>query len=91
GDTFAVYKLDRLARSTRQLYEVTDDLDARGVDFVSLADNLDTTTAVGRAMFGMLAVFAEFERNIISDRTKAGLNAAKAKGKVGGRPTISDK
>lgn len=90
GDTFVVYKLDRLARSTRQLYEVTDRLAEQGVAFVSLSDNLDTTTAAGKAMFGMLAVFAEFERNIISDRTHAGLQAARARGRVGGRPTIDD-
>lgn len=90
GDVFAVYKLDRLARSTRQLYEVTDDLSARGVEFVSLSDNIDTTTAAGKAMFGMLAVFAEFERSIIQERTKAGLQAAKKRGRTGGRPTVDN-
>lgn len=90
GDIFVVYKLDRLARSTRQLYEVTDDLASKGVEFVSLSDSIDTTTAAGRAMFGMLAVFAEFERNIISDRTKAGLDAAKKRGRTGGRPTVDE-
>ena len=90
GDVFVVYKLDRLARSTRQLYEVTDDLSARGVEFVSLSDSIDTTTAAGKAMFGMLAVFAEFERSIIQERTQAGLQAARKRGRVGGRPTVDD-
>ncbi|MCU7712983.1 recombinase family protein [Priestia sp. JV24] len=88
GDVFVIYKLDRLARSTKQLYELSDKLKARGVEFVSLNDSIDTTTAAGRAMFGMLAVFAEFERSIIQERTQAGLKAAKKRGRVGGRPTL---
>lgn len=91
GDTFVVYKLDRLARSTRQLYELTDKLQERGAEFVSLNDNIDTTTAAGKAMFGMLAVFAEFERAIIQERTQAGLQAARRRGRVGGRPTLDAK
>lgn len=91
GDTFVVYKLDRLARSTRQLYELTDKLQERGAEFVSLNDKIDTTTAAGKAMFGMLAVFAEFERSIIQERTQAGLQAARRRGRVGGRPTIDEK
>jgi DNA invertase Pin-like site-specific DNA recombinase len=91
GDTFVIYKLDRLARSTKQLYELTDKLQDRGSDFVSLQDNIDTTTAAGRAMFGMLAVFAEFERNMIQERTQAGLQAARRRGKVGGRPALDAK
>lgn len=91
GDTFVVYKLDRLARSTRQLYELTDKLQDRGAEFVSLNDKIDTTTAAGKAMFGMLAVFAEFERSIIQERTQAGLQAARRRGRVGGRPTIDVK
>lgn len=91
GDTFVIYKLDRLARSTKQLYELTDKLKERGADFVSLQDNIDTTTAAGRAMFGMLAVFAEFERNMIQERTQAGLQAARRRGKVGGRPALDAK
>lgn len=88
GDTFVVYKLDRLARSTKELYTITEQLKEKGVEFVSLKDHIDTSTAAGKAMFGMLAVFAEFEREIISERTKAGLNAALKRGKAGGRPTI---
>lgn len=88
GDRFVVYKLDRLARSTKELYQLTDEMTRRGIDFVSIQDSFDTTTPTGRAMFGMLAVFAEFERDIIQQRTKAGLEAAKKRGRLGGRPAI---
>ncbi|ALS77202.1 resolvase [Planococcus kocurii] len=91
GDSFVIYKLDRLARSTRQLYEVTDELEKRGVDFVSLNDKIDTKTAAGKAMFGMLAVFAEFERSIIQERTVAGLQAARKRGRIGGRKPLDTK
>lgn len=89
GDTFVVYKLDRLARSTKELYVITEELKEKGVKFVSLNDNIDTSTAVGKAMFGMLAVFAEFEREIIRERTQAGLEAARKRGRPGGRPVIA--
>lgn len=88
GDRFVVYKLDRLARSTKELYQLTDEMSTRGIDFVSIHDHFDTTTPTGRAMFGMLAVFAEFERDIIQQRTKAGLEAARKRGRLGGRPAI---
>ncbi|MGO1061072.1 recombinase family protein [Planococcus sp. FY231025] len=88
GDIFVIYKLDRLARSTKDLLEITEELAQRGVQFVSINDSLDTTTAAGKAMFGMLAVFAEFERNIIRERTEAGLQAARRRGRTGGRPTL---
>lgn len=91
GDVFAVYKLDRLARSTKELYDLTGTMSKQGVEFVSLSDNFDTTTSTGRAMFGMLSVFAEFERDIISERTRAGLDAARRRGRTGGRPAIDDK
>jgi DNA invertase Pin-like site-specific DNA recombinase len=88
GDTFVIYKLDRLARSTKQPYEIQEDLEKRGVNFVSLSDSIDTNTAVGKAMFGMIAVFAEFEKNLIQERTRAGLEAARKKGHTGGRPPL---
>lgn len=91
GDLFVVYKLDRLARSTKELYELTDQLKEKEVDFVSVHDSFDTSTPTGKAMFGMLAVFAEFERDIIQQRTKAGLEAARKRGRIGGRPAIDDK
>lgn len=88
GDRFVVYKLDCLARSTKELYQLTDDMNARGIDFVSIHDSFDTTTPTRRAMFGMLAVFAEFERDIIQQRTKSGLEAARKRGRLGGRSAI---
>jgi DNA invertase Pin-like site-specific DNA recombinase len=88
GDIFIVYKLDRLARSTKKLIEVSEELEAAGVEFVSLQDNLDTTTAIGRAMFKMIGVIAELERDMIRERTKAGLEAARARGRKGGRPSL---
>ncbi|MGE7273838.1 recombinase family protein [Brevibacillus panacihumi] len=91
GDTFIVYKLDRLARSTLKLIETLDLLNKKGVEFVSLSDNIDTSTAAGKAMFGMMAVFAEFERSIIKERTVAGLEAARARGRKGGRPMTDRK
>lgn len=91
GDVFVVYKLDRLARSTKELYQLTEQLKEKDVEFVSINDNFDTTTPTGKAMFGMLAVFAEFERDIIQQRTRAGLEAARKKGKIGGRPAIDER
>lgn len=91
GDLFVVYKLDRLARSTKELYTLTDRLKEKGVEFASIHDAFDTTTPTGKAMLGMLAVFAEFERDIIQQRTKAGLESARKRGRVGGRPAIDEK
>lgn len=91
GDVFVVYKLDRLARSTKELFKLTGDLNEKKVEFVSIHDAFDTTTPTGKAMFGMLAVFAEFERDIIQQRTKAGLESARKRGRVGGRPSIDEK
>jgi DNA invertase Pin-like site-specific DNA recombinase len=86
GDTLCVWKLDRLGRSTIHLLQMLDDLCKRGVDFQAITQGIDTTTAVGRMLYGQLAVFAEFEREQISERTKAGMRAAKARGKHIGRP-----
>jgi len=86
GDTFVVWNLDRLGRSTFHLLLLLDDLRKREVDFVSLTQGIDTTTSVGRMVYGQLAVFAEFEREQIRERTKAGMAAAKRRGKHVGRP-----
>jgi DNA invertase Pin-like site-specific DNA recombinase len=91
GDALVVYKLDRLARSTKKLIELSEILEQRGIELISIRDNIDTTTAVGRAMFKMLAVIAELERDIISERTMAGLDAARARGRLGGRPRTDKK
>jgi len=89
GDKFVVYKLDRLAKSTKRLIEIAELLPEKGVELVSIQDNIDTGTATGKAMFGMLSVLAEFERDIIRERTMAGLKAARARGRKGGRPKVN--
>ena len=91
GDAVVVWKLDRLGRSLRHLIDLVAGFQESHVNFVSLNDNIDTTTAQGRLIFNIFASFAEFERELISERTKAGLKAAKEKGRVGGRkPGLSD-
>lgn len=86
GDTLVVWKLDRLGRSTLHLLTLLDQLRQRGIDFIAVTQGIDTTTAIGRMVFGQLAVFAEFEREQIRERTKAGMEAARARGKHIGRP-----
>jgi DNA invertase Pin-like site-specific DNA recombinase len=86
GDALVVWKLDRLARSLKQLIETVEDLEARGIGFRSLTEAIDTTSAGGKLVFHIFAALAEFERGIIRERTRAGLDAARARGKVGGRP-----
>ncbi len=86
GDTLIVWKLDRLGRSTLHLLTLLDDLRQRGIDFHIITQGIDTRTALGRMVFGQLAVFAEFEREQISERTKAGMAAAKVRGVHVGRP-----
>jgi DNA invertase Pin-like site-specific DNA recombinase len=85
GDTIVVWKLDRLARSIRHLISVADDLKARGIHFHSLTDNIDTSTASGELHFHMLAALAQFERGIIRERVRAGLERAWSEGKRSGR------
>jgi DNA invertase Pin-like site-specific DNA recombinase len=87
GDTLVVWRLDRLGRSLRHLIEVVTGLDERGVGFRSLRESIDTTTAGGRLVFHLFGALAQFEREIIRDRTVAGLTAARARGRVGGRPS----
>ncbi|KML00560.1 recombinase family protein [Rossellomorea marisflavi] len=89
GDTLVVYKLDRLARSQKQLIEIADRLREEDVELVSISEQLDTRTAIGKAMFGMIGVMAELERNMIRERTAAGLAAARARGRRGGRPKMN--
>lgn len=81
-----VYKLDRFARSSRELILEIQELIDKGIGFISLSDNLDFTNSVGRLHFQILAAFAEFERSLISERTKEGIARAKAQGKKLGRP-----
>ena len=86
GDTLVVWKLDRLARSMKQLIETVEILDERGIGFRSITEAIDTTTPGGRLVFHIFGALAEFERSIIRERTRAGLNAARSRGRVGGRP-----
>lgn len=87
GDQVVVWKLDRLGRSLRDLVDLVALFHEQEVNFVSLHDHIDTTTATGRFTFNIFASLAEFEREIIRERTKAGLDAAKARGRKGGRPS----
>jgi DNA invertase Pin-like site-specific DNA recombinase len=86
GDVLLIWKLDRLGRSLRHLIEVVTDLAQRGIGFKSLQENLDTTTSSGTLVFHMFGALAEFERDLIRERTQAGLIAARARGRLGGRP-----
>ena len=86
GDVLVVWKLDRLARSLRQLIETVEDLDRRKVGLRSLMEAIDTASAGGRLTFHIFGAMAEFERSIIRERTRAGLDAARARGRKGGRP-----
>ena len=90
GDTLVVWKLDRLARSLQHLIEVVSALHAKEVSFRSLQENMDTTTNGGKLIFHVFGALAEFERGIIRERTHAGLAAARARGRVGGRPRVMD-
>src|SRR5215204_5748619 len=86
GDTLVVWRLDRLGRSLRHLIETVTALQEKGIGFKSLIELIDTTTSGGRLVFNIFASHAEFEREIIRERTQAGLQAARARGKTGGRP-----
>ncbi len=88
GDILMVWRLDRLGRSMVDLVNTIMGLKKRNVEFVSITESIDTTTAVGKMFLQFLAMLAEFERNLIAERTKAGLEAARARGRVGGRPEL---
>jgi DNA invertase Pin-like site-specific DNA recombinase len=86
GDTLVVWRLDRLGRSLSHLIATVNELQERGVGFKSLTESMDTTTSGGRLVFNIFGSLAEFEREIIRERTNAGLTAARARGRNGGRP-----
>ena len=90
GDTLVVWKLDRLGRSLQHLISVVHGLKNGGVYFRSLKENLDTSSSTGKLIFHIFGALAEFERDIIRERTMAGLAAARARGRVGGRPKLMD-
>ncbi|AIR59106.1 DNA-invertase [Cedecea neteri] len=92
GDTLVVWKLDRLGRSMRHLVSLIEELRSRGINFRSLTDSIDTSTPMGRFFFHVMGALAEMERELIVERTRAGLAAARAEGRIGGRrPKLSAK
>jgi DNA invertase Pin-like site-specific DNA recombinase len=88
GDALVVWRLDRLGRSLPHLITTMTDLEERGIGFKSLTENIDTTTSGGKLIFHIFGALAEFERNLIRERTQAGLSAARARGRKGGRPKV---
>lgn len=88
NDVLVVWKLDRLGRSVQHLIQTIKTLNARGVGFKSLQENIDTTTSGGKLIFHIFSALAEFERDLIKERTNAGLKAARARGRLGGRPPL---
>jgi DNA invertase Pin-like site-specific DNA recombinase len=88
GDTIVVWRLDRLGRSLRHLIETVTQLEQRGIGFRSLTENIDTTSSSGKLVFHIFGALAEFERELIRERTQAGLSAARARGRKGGRPRV---
>src|SRR2546421_8675351 len=86
GDTLVVWRLDRLGRSLKHLIETITKLNNRNIGFKSITENIDTTTSGGKLVFHIFGALAEFERDIIRERTQAGLLAARARGRLGGRP-----
>jgi DNA invertase Pin-like site-specific DNA recombinase len=90
GDTLVVWRLDRLGRSLKDLIEMVNQLEARGVGLKSLHESLDTSSSSGKLIFHIFGALAEFERNLIRERTQAGRQAARARGRKGGRPKALD-
>src|SRR5687767_15935120 len=88
GDTLVVWRLDRLGRSLKDLIERITELHSRNIGFKSLTEQIDTTTSGGKLVFHIFGALAEFERDLIRERTQAGLRAARARGRTGGRPKV---
>jgi DNA invertase Pin-like site-specific DNA recombinase len=86
GDTVVVESLSRLGRSTKDLIELTELFQSKGVHLVSLKENVDTSTSTGKLLFTLMSAIAQFERDTIADRTREGLRSARARGRMGGRP-----
>jgi DNA invertase Pin-like site-specific DNA recombinase len=91
GDTLVVWRLDRLGRTLKQLIATITDLSEQDIGFKSLQEHIDTTTSGGKLIFHIFGALAEFEREVIRERTIAGLQAARTRGKVGGRPTLQSR
>ncbi len=90
GDILVVWRLDRLGRSLAHLIKIVGEMESRGIGLMSIHESIDTSSSTGRLVFHIFGALAEFERNLIRERTKAGLKAARARGKVGGRPKALD-
>ena len=90
GDTLVFWRLDRLSRGLKHLIEIVTYIEKMGIGFKSLTEAIDTTTTGGKLVFHIFGALAEFERNVIQERTKAGLAAARARGRLGGRPKALD-
>jgi len=90
GDTLVVWRLDRLGRSLKHLIEVVNSLNEKSISFRSLQESIDTSTSGGKLIFHVFGALAEFEREIIRERTQAGLSAARSRGRLGGRPKSMD-
>ncbi|GEQ06569.1 recombinase family protein [Staphylococcus gallinarum] len=90
GDTLVIYKLDRLGRTTKQLIELSQWLDDNNINLQIIDMNISTNDAMGKMFFTMMSAFAELEANLLSERTKKGLEAARARGRKGGRPSLPD-
>jgi DNA invertase Pin-like site-specific DNA recombinase len=88
GDTVVIESLSRLGKSTKDLIELMELFKTKGVNLVSLKESIDTNTSTGKLLFTLMSAIAQFERDVIADRTKEGLNSAKARGRLGGRPKI---
>ena len=89
GDTVVIESLSRLGRSTKDLIELTELFREKGVNLISLKESIDTSTSTGKLLFTLMSAIAQFERDVIADRTKEGLRSARARGRTGGRPRIN--
>lgn len=90
GDVLVVFSLSRLGRKTKDLIELVEKFNSESIHLVSLKENIDTTSPMGRAMIGMISIFAELERELITERVKEGIKNARARGRLGGRPRINN-
>ena len=90
GDTVVVESLSRLGRSTKDLIWLMETFNAKGVNLVSLKESIDTTTSTGKLLFTLMSALAQFERDVLADRTREGLAAARARGRKGGRPPVDE-
>lgn len=91
GDTIVIESLSRLGRSTKDLIELMETFNKKGANLVSLKESIDTTTSTGKLLFTLMSAIAQFERDVIADRTREGLASARARGRKGGRPRVNER